>query len=323
MANSPGNFYTFLALNIVLILIVTVIVSLNVFSPFVYSFSLNSTNANTITKNIDSSTISLNKTALSLIPLMIEEMKNTNATNIPIEKVINATPSNVTALQNAAKNNIINNLGKFATQNNLNNNSNIGNSTNNIQNNPGLNNNTLVNNGLPKINNFASPSSSANKTALVPFVVNLTKNTNATNIPIEKVINATPSNVTALQNAAKDNVINKLNNITSNALSLANSQNRINNTGNSTNNIQNNSGSNNNTLVNNGLPKINNFASPSPANKTALLPFVVNLTKNTNVTNIAIGKTINATPSDVTALQNAAKNNVINKLNNINNSLAR
>ena len=215
MANSPGNFYTFLALNIVLILIVTVIVSLNVFSPFGYSFSLNSTNANTITKNIDSSTISLNKTALSLIPLMIEEMKNTNVTNIPIEKVINATPSNVTALQNAAKNNIINNLGKFATQNNLNNNSNIGNSTNNIQNNPGLNNNTLVNNGLPKINNFASPSPSSpsNKTALVPFVVNLTKNTNATNIAIVKTINATPSNVTALQHAAKDNVINKLNNI--------------------------------------------------------------------------------------------------------------
>ena len=236
---------------------------------------------------------------------MIEEMKNTNATNIPIEKVINATPSNVTALQNAVKNNIINNLGKFATQNNLNNNSNIGNSTNNIQNNPGLNNNTLVNNGLPKINNFASPSPSpANKTALVPFVVNLTKNTNATNIPIEKVINATPSNVTALQNAVKNNVINKLNNITSNALSLANSQKRVNNAGNSTNNIQNNPGLNNNTLVNNGLPKINNFASPSPsspANKTALVPFVVNLTKNTNATNIAIGKTINATPSNVTA----------------------
>jgi len=223
MANSHDKFYTFLALNFVLILFVTVIVTLSGFSPFSYSFSLNSTNANTTTKNIDSSTISLNKTALSLIPLMIAEMKNTNVTNIPIEKVINATPSDVTALQNAAKN----------------------------------------------------------------------------------------------------NVINKLNNITSNALSLANSQNRINNTGNSTNNIQNNSGSNNNTLVNNGLPKINNFASPSPANKTALLPFVVNLTKNTNVTNIAIGKTINATPSDVTALQNAAKNNVINKLNNINNSLAR
>ena len=212
MANSHGNFYTFLALNFVLILVVTVIVSLNVFSPFGYSFSLNITNANTTTKNIDSSTMSLNKTALSLIPLMIEEMKNTNATNIPIEKVINATPSNITALQNAAKNNVINKLGKFATQNNLNNSSNAGNSTNNIQNNPGLNNNTLVNNGLPKINNFTSPSP-ANKTALLPFVVNLTKNTNATNIAIGKTINATPSNITALQNAAKNNVINKLNNI--------------------------------------------------------------------------------------------------------------
>ena len=119
----------------------------------------------------------------------------------------------------------------------------------------------MVNNGLPKIITLTTVSTclSANKTALVPFVVNLTKNTNATNIPIEKVINATPSNVTALQNAAKNNVINKLNNITSNALSLANSQNRVNNTGNSTNNIQNNPGLNNNTLVNNGLPKINNF----------------------------------------------------------------
>jgi hypothetical protein len=106
-------------------------------------------------------------------------------------------------------------------------------------------------------------------------------------------------------------------------MSLANSQNRVNNTGNSTNNIQNNPGLNNNTLVNNGLPKINNFTLPSSANKTALVPFVVNLTKNTNVTNVPIEKVINATPSNVTALQNAAKNNIINKLNNINNSLAR
>ena len=39
--------------------------------------------------------------------------------------------------------------------------------------------------------------------------------------------------------------------------------------------------------------------------KPTLVPFVVNLTKNTNATDIAIGKTINATPSNVTALQNA------------------
>ncbi len=41
---------------------------------------------------------------------MIKEMENTNATTIPIEQVINATPSNVTALQNIAKNNILNNI---------------------------------------------------------------------------------------------------------------------------------------------------------------------------------------------------------------------
>jgi hypothetical protein len=118
-------------------------------------------------------------------------------------------------------------------------------------------------------------------------------------------------------------VINKLNNITSNTLNLANSQKRVNSVSNSTNNIQK-TPDLNNALVNNGQPRANNSAAPSSiANKTALVPFVVNLTKNTNATDIAIGKTINATPSNVTALQNAAKDNVINKLNNINTSLAR
>ena len=46
----------------------------------------------------------VNYTALSLIPLMIEEMKNTNATSIPIKQVINATPSNITAIQSMSKN---------------------------------------------------------------------------------------------------------------------------------------------------------------------------------------------------------------------------
>jgi hypothetical protein len=216
MANSHSGFYTFLALNLVLVLVVTVIVSLNVLSPFGYSFSINygfslddaKANANT-NANLVSSSISLNKTALSLIPLMIEEMKNTNVTNIPIEKVINATPSNVTALQNAAKDNVINKLGKLATQNDLDKNNSVSNNANNTQNGPNLN-NALANNGLPNTNTAVSIS---NKSSLIPFVVNLTKNTNVTNIPIEKVINATPSNATALQNAAKDNVINKLNSI--------------------------------------------------------------------------------------------------------------
>ena len=95
--------------------------------------------------NSDELTFGVNYTALSLIPLMIEEMKNTNATSIPIEQVINATPSNVTAIQNMSKN------------------STLGNNTNNVD-------------------NF----SSANETKdLIPVVVNLTKNTNATDVALE------------------------------------------------------------------------------------------------------------------------------------------
>ena len=95
--------------------------------------------------NNDDPDFGVNYTALSLIPLMIEEMKNTNATSIPIEQVINATPSNVTAIQNMSKN------------------STLGNSTDGG-------------------NNL----SSANETKdLIPVVVNLTKNTNATDIALE------------------------------------------------------------------------------------------------------------------------------------------
>jgi hypothetical protein len=48
---------------------------------------------------------------------------------------------------------------------------------------------------------------SVNDTAqdLIPIVVNLTENTNATAIPIKQVINATPSNATALQNMTGGN----------------------------------------------------------------------------------------------------------------------
>ena len=154
--------------------------------------------------NSDDLTFGVNYTALSLIPLMIEEMKNTNATSIPIEQVINATPSNVTAIQNMSKN------------------STLGNNTNNGD-------------------NF----SSANETKdLIPVVVNLTKNTNATDIALEKTINATPSNVTAIQNMSK------------------------------------------NSTLGNNTDSDNNF---SLANETKdLIPVVVNLTKNTNATDIAL-----------------------------------
>jgi DNA polymerase elongation subunit (family B) len=216
-----------------------------------------------------------NHTALSLIPLMIKEMQNTNATTIPIKQVINATPSNVTALQNIAKHNILNNI-----------------SNNFILNTANRNNSSLNITDLSKVNNF----NPANKTTLIPFVVNLTKNTNATDIAMAKTIKATPSNVTALQNLSKHNILNNINKAKSITRLLNNVTHR-----------------NNSSLNITDLSKVNNF---NPANKTTLIPFVVNLTKNTNATDIAMAKTINATPSNVTALQNIAKHNILNNISN-------
>ncbi|HEX5518880.1 MAG TPA: hypothetical protein VFX18_00410, partial [Candidatus Nitrosocosmicus sp.] len=127
---------------------------------------------------------------------------------------------------------------------------------------------------------------------------------------------------------AKGNIINKVNNITSDTLNLANSKRVLNAPPNGTiNAIQNNSlsnaisANNNNNNSNNSINNNNTLSSP---NKTkSLIPLVVNLTKKTNATDIAMAKTINATPSNVTALQNIAKGNIINKVNNINNGLSR
>jgi hypothetical protein len=230
--------------------------------------------------------IGSNHTVLSLIPLMIKEMENTNATSIPIKQVISATPSNVTAIQNMVKNNLLNNISK--------NNIPFLNTTSSAS----LNNNTVRNN--PILNTTSSNSSLSNfnpknKTDLIPVVINLTKNTNATSIPIKQVISATPSNVTALQNMAKNNPLNNISG--SNTIS------------NILNNIR-----NNNTPINN-TDQVNssNF---NPKNKTDLIPVVINLTKNTNATDIAMAKTFNATPSNVTALQKFSKNNFLNNISN-------
>jgi len=64
-----------------------------------YGQDINSTESNGLFFGIN------NTTGLSLIPLMIKEMQNTNATAIPIKQVINATPSNATALQNMTRSN--------------------------------------------------------------------------------------------------------------------------------------------------------------------------------------------------------------------------
>ena len=249
------------------------LVSFNILSPINNAFIARAQEVNS--SKSDLMTLASNHTALSLIPLMIKEMQNTNATTIPIKQVINATPSNVTALQNIVKHNILNNI-----------------SNNFILNAANRNNSSLNTTGLSKVNNF----NTANKTTLIPFVVNLTKNTNATDIAMAKTINATPSNVTALQNISKHNILNNINN----ANSISNLLNNVTNR-------------NNSSLNTTGLSKVNNF---NTANKTTLIPFVVNLTKNTNATDIAMAKTINATPSNVTALQNIAKHNILNNISN-------
>ncbi len=249
------------------------LVSFNILSPINNTFIARAQAVNS--SKSDLLTLGSNHTALSLIPLMIKEMQNTNATTIPIKQVINATPSNVTALQNITKHNILNNI-----------------SNNFILKTANRNNSSLNTTGLSKVNNF----NTANKTTLIPFVVNLTKNTNATDIAMAKTINATPSNVTALQNISKHNILNNINN----ANSISNLLNNVTNR-------------NNSSLNTTGLSKVNNF---NTANKTTLIPFVVNLTKNTNATDIAMAKTINATPSNVTALQNIAKHNILNNISN-------
>ena len=128
-----------------------------------YGQDINSTESNGLFFGIN------NATGLSLIPLMIKEMQNTNATAIPIKQVINATPSNATALQSISKNNTENNNTNASG----------------------------VNNDFKSVNDTTHE--------LIPLVVNLTQNTNATAIPIKQVINATPSNTTALQNMTRSN----------------------------------------------------------------------------------------------------------------------
>jgi hypothetical protein len=169
-------------------LVFNLLVSSNIFSPIndMYVSRAQETNST----KIDGLSSVSNHTALSLIPLMIKEMENTNATTIPIKQVINATPSNVTVLQNLSKHNILNNI------------------SNNIVLNTNNRSNFLSTSGPNQTNNF----NPKNKTDLIPFVVNLTKNTNATYIAIAKTINATPSNVTVLQNLSKHNVLNNISN---------------------------------------------------------------------------------------------------------------
>ena len=60
----------------------------------------NMTGVNTNATDTSGDFNSVNDTAQKLIPLVVNLTENTNATAIPIKQVINATPSNATALQN-------------------------------------------------------------------------------------------------------------------------------------------------------------------------------------------------------------------------------
>ncbi len=100
--------------------------------------------------------LSINQTYLSLIPLMIEEVQNTNASDIPIKQIMEATPSNATALQDIVKNN----SNKTALNED----------------------NTTLNTS----NNASRPQD------LIPVVVNMTQNTNASDLAFMRIIDAIP-----------------------------------------------------------------------------------------------------------------------------------
>jgi spore maturation protein SpmA len=119
----------------------------------------------TNSSNSDEFLLSINQTYLSLIPLMIEEVQNTNASDIPIKQIMEATPSNATALQDIVKNN--------------------SNKTAQNEDNATLNN----------INNTSRPQD------LIPVVVNMTQNTNASDLAFMRIIDATPG----YNNSVSDN----------------------------------------------------------------------------------------------------------------------
>jgi len=114
----------------------------------------------TNSSNNDEFLLNINQTYLSLIPLMIEEVQNTNASDIPIKQIMEATPSNATALQDIVKNN-----SNKAAQNK----------------DSAILNNATVNNSNP-----------SRPQDLIPVVVNMTQNTNASDLGFMRIINALP-----------------------------------------------------------------------------------------------------------------------------------
>jgi len=111
---------------------------------------------------------SINQTYLSLIPLMIQEVENTNASDIPIRQIIEATPSNVTALQD-----IVKNSSNKSTPSEL---------DSTFSNEPSSSSSSINSSNIP-----SKPQD------LIPVVVNMTQNTNASDLGIMRIINSTPN----------------------------------------------------------------------------------------------------------------------------------
>ncbi|HKO66133.1 MAG TPA: hypothetical protein VJU13_13095 [Candidatus Nitrosocosmicus sp.] len=223
--NPPVDRLTLVSLSLIIIPIFILVFSSSHWTSEIYLYG-----QETNSSNNDEFLASINQTYLSLIPLMIAEVQNTNASDIPIKQIMEATPSNATALQDIVKNN----------------------SNKTAQSNDSITlNNATVNNSNP-----------SRPQDLIPAVVNLTQNTNASDISIKNIINTVPSNVTALQDIVKNN---------------------SNKTAQSKDNI-----TLNNATVNN--------TNSNPSRPQDLIPAVVNLTQNTNASDLGFMRIINALP---------------------------
>ena len=221
--NPPVDRLTLVSLFLIIIPIFILVFSSPNWNSEIYLYG-----QETNSSNNDEFLASINQTYLSLIPLMIEEVQNTNASDIPIKQIMEATPSNATALQDIVKNN--------------------SNKTTQSKDSATLSNATVNN------SNTSRPQD------LIPVVVNMTQNTNASDIPIKNIINTVPSNATALQDIVKNN---------------------------SNKTAQSKDGA---TLKN---ATLNNSNSSRPQD---LIPVVVNMTQNTNASDLGFMRIINALP---------------------------
>ena len=94
--------------------------------------------------------------------------QNTNASDIPIQNVIDTVPSNVTALQDIVKNS----SNKSA---------------------PSELNSTFSNEPSSSSSSINSSNIPSKPQDLIPVVVNMTQNTNASDLGIMRIINSTPN----------------------------------------------------------------------------------------------------------------------------------